>query len=57
MIKLSLANKEVESFAGAINRAHGTCWARACALASDRARLTEIPALDSEVYNCIYNTV
>ena len=44
MIKLSLAKNEVESFACAINRARGTCWARAYALASDRARLTEIPA-------------
>ena len=38
IIKLSLANNEIGSFAGVINRARGTCWARAC------ARLTEIPA-------------
>ena len=38
MIKLSLANNEIGSFACAINQARGTCWAR------DRARLTEIPA-------------
>ena len=44
MKKLSLANNEIDSFAGAINRARGTCRARACALARDRARLTEIPA-------------
>ena len=43
MIKLSLATNEIESFAGAINRARGTCWARACALVRDRTRLTETP--------------
>ena len=29
----------------AINRARGTCWVRACALARDGARLTEIPVV------------
>ena len=43
MIKLSLATNEIESFAGAINRARGTCWACAGALVRDRARLTETP--------------
>ena len=33
------------TFAGAINRARGTCWARACAVVHDRARLTEAPAI------------
>ena len=28
MIKLSLANNEIGRFAGAINRARGTCWER-----------------------------
>ena len=32
LIKLSLASNEIDSFAGAINQARGTCWARACAL-------------------------
>ena len=43
MMKLSLASNEIESFAGAINRARGTCWARVCALVRGRARLTETP--------------
>ena len=39
LIRPSLAKNEIVSFAGTINRAHGTCWARACAC------LTEIPVL------------
>ena len=30
---ISLANSEIDSFAGAINRARGTCLVRACAIA------------------------
>ena len=43
---ISLANNGIDSFAGAINRARGTCWVRACAPARDRERLAEIPEYD-----------
>ena len=41
----SLASNEIDRFVCAINRAHGACWAHAYALASDRARLIERPAM------------
>ena len=39
----SLASNETDSLACAINRASETCLARACALASDLARLIDMP--------------
>ena len=40
---LALADSDIDRFMCAINRACGTCWALACALVSDRARLIGMP--------------
>ena len=39
---ISLANNEIDSFAGAINRARGKCWVRTCALARVSLKSLEI---------------
>ena len=41
----SLACNEINRFACATNGTRGTCLVRACMLASDRARLLELPVL------------
>ena len=41
----SLASNEIDRFACATNRACGTCWVRACALASDCTHLIEAPVV------------
>ena len=45
----SLASNGIDGLTSVINRACGACWVRASALASDRARLIEMPA-----YTIIY---
>ena len=40
---ISLANNEIDSFAGTINQARGMCWVHACVLVRNHVRLTEIP--------------
>ena len=41
----------VLSVASATNRARETCRARACTLASDRARLIEMPAVENGMFS------
>ena len=46
----ALASNEINRLACAISRACGSCWVRACALASDCARLIEMPVYSFHIF-------